>query len=104
MSCIKLDFGKHWKDIIVVIAMLLLPIGLILLPKNQLDNGPTLCVYTLVTGSNCWGCGMTRAFMRLLHGDIAGAMAFNKLSLLVFPIFTVVYLRILYAKISKIFK
>jgi hypothetical protein len=66
-------------------AMILLPFLLYFSPKTQFDNGPTLCIFTIFTGHNCLGCGMTRACMRLIHLDIPGAMEFNKLSLIVFP-------------------
>lgn len=33
----------------------------------------TICPAVLITGFPCPGCGMTRAFIRLLHLDFAGA-------------------------------
>lgn len=33
----------------------------------------TICPAVLITGLPCPGCGMTRAFIRLLHLDFAGA-------------------------------
>lgn len=38
------------------------------------------CVFHLVTGVDCPGCGMTRAFLRLSHGDISGAFDFHPFS------------------------
>ena len=43
----------------------------------------TLCPFALITGMACPGCGMTRALGRLLRGDLAGAMSFHPLILLV---------------------
>jgi len=37
---------------------------------------PVCPLYSL-TGFACPGCGMTRGFHALLHGDIAGALGFN---------------------------
>ena len=37
------------------------------------------CVFNLLTGLLCPGCGGTRALHALLHGDVAGAFAFNPL-------------------------
>lgn len=35
------------------------------------------CLFRLVTGAECPGCGSQRAFHALLHGRIADAWAFN---------------------------
>jgi hypothetical protein len=46
------------------------------------------CLFHLLTGMDCPGCGMTRAFLRLAHGDIAGAWALHPFS----PFFAVLLL------------
>ena len=38
------------------------------------------CVWRAVTGWPCPGCGTTRAIVRLLHADPAGAIAMNPLA------------------------
>ncbi len=38
------------------------------------------CVWHAVTGWPCPGCGSTRAMLRLLHADVAGALATNPLT------------------------
>lgn len=48
---------------------------------KALGRVPSLCVFHRITGLDCPGCGMTRAFLRLLHGDWRGAWAFNPWSL-----------------------
>lgn len=35
------------------------------------------CVVKLATGMPCPGCGMTRASLRLLHGDLVGALRYH---------------------------
>lgn len=37
------------------------------------------CPLHTMTGLNCPGCGMTRGFHQLFHGDISGALHFNAL-------------------------
>jgi hypothetical protein len=73
--------------------MIFLPILLIILPKTFFDHGPTTCIYTLLAGVNCYGCGMTRASMRLIHLDFVGAWEFNKLSFILFPALAFYYMR-----------
>ena len=47
---------------------------------------PTCPLHT-ATGLNCPGCGMTRGFHALLHGDILAALQFN----LLLPIFALFF-------------
>ena len=44
------------------------------------DDGPTLCPFRALTGLPCPGCGMTRGFCALGHGDLRGALDQNILS------------------------
>jgi hypothetical protein len=82
-------------------AMILLPFFLFILPKTQFDKGTTTCLFTLLSGYNCIGCGMTRACMRLIHLDVMGALEFNKLSLIVFPILCFLYAKEFYNTYKK---
>lgn len=76
-----------------VIGYLLVPVVLLLLPANFFDEGQSLCVSKLVAGIDCYGCGMTRAIMHLIHLDFAAAYQFNKLSFLSFPILSFLWLQ-----------
>lgn len=40
---------------------------------------PPLCTFRLIFGRSCWGCGLTRSFSFLAHGDFAQAFALNPL-------------------------
>jgi hypothetical protein len=46
--------------------------------------GFVLCPFRAVTGLPCPGCGMTRAFCSIGHGDFASAFGFNPLAPFVF--------------------
>ena len=50
------------------------------------------CVFHLFLGIKCPGCGMTHAAVALTHLDIAGAFAYNKLSVTVVPLLIVILL------------
>jgi hypothetical protein len=39
-----------------------------------------VCIFKLATGLPCMSCGTTRALGRLVHGDVAGALAMNPLA------------------------
>jgi hypothetical protein len=44
------------------------------------------CVFHALTGLHCPGCGSLRALHRLLHGDLAGALRFNPLTVISPPV------------------
>ncbi len=44
------------------------------------------CLFTKLTGTECLGCGMTRATMSIMKFDFERAWHFNKLSFIVLPI------------------
>ena len=35
------------------------------------------CLFTLLTGHHCWGCGLSRALWSLVQGDFLGAYHYN---------------------------
>lgn len=45
----------------------------------------TLCIFKRITGINCWNCGMTRAFLSILHLDFKTAYQYNPRVIIVFP-------------------
>lgn len=69
----------------------LLPLVLLLLPADYFDQGQSLCLSKLLAGIECYGCGMTRAIMHLIHLDFQGAAGFNKLCFVVFPVLSVLW-------------
>jgi hypothetical protein len=48
------------------------------------DNGIILCPFRAMTGYPCPGCGMTRAFSAIAHGELWRAVRYNPLSPLLF--------------------
>ena len=48
------------------------------------DNGIILCPFRALTGYPCPGCGMTRAFSAIAHGEPLTAVLYNPLSPLLF--------------------
>lgn len=70
------------------------------IPVNSviLEN---LCIYKLIFGKECWNCGMTRAFLSILHRNIRNAINYNNKVILVFPMTIVLYLNTWYKYIVK---
>lgn len=48
--------------------------------------GVPLCPFALVTRCPCPGCGLTRATLAMLHGDLGGALHLHPLAPLVAPL------------------
>ena len=42
-----------------------------------ISRGPVLCPFRFLTGVPCPGCGLTRSFCALTHGDVTSAFAFH---------------------------
>jgi len=47
---------------------------------------PELCMLRRTLGLDCPGCGMTRSFIALAHGDVWSAWSYNPAGLLLFAI------------------
>jgi hypothetical protein len=48
-----------------------------LLPTDGIEDGPVLCPFRALTGLPCPGCGLTRSWVYLMHGDIGSSLANN---------------------------
>ena len=62
----------------VLVAAVLLPLGW--------ESPVPLCVFNGITGLDCPGCGMTRAFLLIGHGRFADAAAMHPASIPAFLI------------------
>ncbi len=77
---------------------------MILLPNDFFDEGPPICLFTVLSGISCYGCGMTRAIMHLIHLDIETAYAYNMLSFLALPLLMILWLHKIRSLLKKIKK
>ncbi|HEX8140709.1 MAG TPA: DUF2752 domain-containing protein [Pyrinomonadaceae bacterium] len=55
------------------------------------DDGIILCPFRAITGYPCPGCGMTRAFSAIAHGELWRAVRYNPLSPLFFLAFVAIW-------------
>jgi len=78
------------RFIIFIIFNIILITILYLLPLNLYNI--ELCVYKTFTGKECFNCGMTRAFLSILHFDFAEAIKYNWRVIIVFPYTLIIYL------------
>lgn len=55
------------------------------MPSDFMDD-TSLCVFYNMLGKKCLFCGMTRAFIHMIHFEFAIAYSFNEIVFLIFPI------------------
>ncbi|MBR3673170.1 MAG: DUF2752 domain-containing protein [Clostridia bacterium] len=65
------------------------------------DDGPTLCLHKLITGKECFNCGMTRACLSVLHFKFEQAWNYNWRVVIVLPYALIIYLYSWYKYVFK---
>jgi len=86
------DVTLHWALLAISTSVVLLALVLrvggeeqVLLPLlNQ--PLPGTCTFKRYVGLDCPGCGLTRCFVSLAHGDVARAWSFNPMGMLLFAV------------------
>ena len=81
---------KHKKIFFCLIFNVILFIILFNIPANLgiLNN---ICLFKAITGKECWNCGMTRAFLSMIHLNFGEAFKYNNKVFIVFPLTIAVY-------------
>lgn len=77
------------------ILILLLPVffaaAILILTRFHLVD----CIWKTLTGHECPGCGMTRAFYSLIHGDFHSAYEYNHSIIIVAPLMIYIWIKML---------
>lgn len=73
---------KNKKIMIFTVVNIIMFIILYNIPIEMANN---LCMFKLVLHKECWNCGMTRAFLSLLHFNFKEAINYNKNVIIIFP-------------------
>lgn len=83
---------------ICLIINILLLLFLYNLPIESMNS---LCLYKNITGKECFNCGMTRAFLSILHLKFEQAMNYNWRVVIVFPYTVILYIYTWYKFVFK---
>jgi Protein of unknown function (DUF2752) len=93
-AIMKTDY-KHFFAIIKIIFGITIPLILLILPSDYFDNGTSKCLSVMLLDVECYGCGMTRAIMHLIHGEFMEAFYFNMMSFVVLPLLVYLWVKVL---------
>lgn len=84
--------SKITKFFLFIFANVMLITILYIVPLSFVGDGKfSICLYKNLTGKNCFNCGMTRAFLSLIHFRFDDAINYNKNVVLIFPLTMFVY-------------
>jgi hypothetical protein len=85
----------------------ILPFLLYLIPVEWLNKQHTICLFKNIFGRDCYGCGLTRSVLSVLHFDFSAAWHYNKLIVIVMPLLIYVWIKMTfksYVYITGLFK
>lgn len=92
-SRIDLPIPDVRKRDVVIGGILVLAVCLVVIEPEQLEALPTLCVFRRILGSQCPGCGMTRALSSLAQGELHAAISYNWKVVFVGPLLALLGIR-----------
>ena len=98
---VKRFFNHNIFKIIIITILLSGPLILFILPADYFDQGKSACLSVVFFDLECYGCGMTRATMHLIHLEFFKAFEYNKLVILVFPLLLLWWLKIVFSLFGK---
>lgn len=85
-------YSRKATILFIAIMPILFYFGVVLLVANFTHP---ICIFKILTGHDCWGCGMTRAFNELFHFHFKEAMVFNPRIIAVAPLLLWIWIKAL---------
>ncbi len=80
---------------------ILAALALFCIPREWMqDEGESVCLSKRLFNMECYGCGLTRATLAIIHGDFAAAWALNSRAFIVVPLLAFLYLK----RVVKLFR
>ncbi len=87
LGIVTAPYPLHSKAVLYIGAGALSAVGIAVLYvfDPRVPGNYPVCPFLSLTGCYCPGCGTLRALHRLLHGDVASALGYNPLTVLLVP-------------------
>ena len=79
--------SNNRKSITLLFAYIILPIILFFIPLEWLNKQHSICLIKNIFGVECYGCGITRAIISGVQLDFIKAIEYNKMVIIVLPLF-----------------
>ena len=79
--------SNNSKNFILLLVYILLPIILFFIPLEWLNKQHSICLIKNIFGVECYGCGITRAIILGVQLDFNKAIEYNKMVIIVLPLF-----------------
>ena len=95
-----LENNKLVIKVLKIIGIFLIPIIFYSIPLQWLENSDSIFIFKNFVGKECYGCGITRACLEIMHLNFTKAWYYNKLVVIVFPLLVLLWFKIL----NKAFK
>ena len=76
--------------------LLLVPIITLIISYNGIENDTTICIFKNIIGSECMGCGTTRAIISFIGGNFHKSIDYNYNVILVFPLIVFIWFKYIY--------
>ena len=85
-----MNTGKILRSSVTVAAIIAAAIVAVIFIRYYYTHDPSAgsglkCIFKLLTGYDCPGCGSQRAFHAILHGNFAAAWAYNPMVFFAIP-------------------
>ena len=80
--------------------LVFVPLGLLYLAINGFGSSQTLCLSNFLFNIECWGCGLGRATIELLNGNLSNALELNNSIIIVMILLLYTWLNNIIKKIN----
>ena len=101
----KYYLKKYYSNLkyqkVLRILLIVGPLILIMLPSSYFDKGETMCLSIKIFDQPCFGCGITRSIMKVIHLKFEEAWRLNKIAFIITPIGILFWIRLIFKIFDK---